>query len=182
MVYTIVVHLYAKPSREAISKLHAKLAEASRVYSQDRETLSWFVMQDVHDDRAFTIVERYVREEVCSLSLSLLPPLSSFSLCPFSQLPCFLRLVFFPHPVLFLRRQFSTLEIGRADAWCVSSQSQEFHLGNPYWKTFDPFVEPLLERPMDLRRFVELETGGEERGLWGGGVGTTAGSMDRGAV
>lgn len=31
---------------------------------------------------------------------------------------------------------------------------------NPYWKTFNPYVEPLLERPMDLRRFNELE---EER-------------------
>lgn len=28
---------------------------------------------------------------------------------------------------------------------------------NPYWKTFNPYVEPLLERPMDLRRFDELE-------------------------
>jgi hypothetical protein len=29
---------------------------------------------------------------------------------------------------------------------------------NPYWKTFDPFVIPLLEQPMDLRRFEELDT------------------------
>ena len=28
---------------------------------------------------------------------------------------------------------------------------------DPYWKTFNPYVEPLLERPMDLRRFNELE-------------------------
>lgn len=25
-----------------------------------------------------------------------------------------------------------------------------------YWKTFDPFVIPLLEKPMDLRRSEEL--------------------------
>jgi hypothetical protein len=37
-------------------------------------------------------------------------------------------------------------------------QSQEYHLNNPYWKTFDPYVIPLLEKPMDLRRFEELDT------------------------
>jgi len=65
MVYTIVVHLYAKPEADAISKLKAKLVEASQVYSKDKETLSWFVMQDVNDERAFTIVERYLKESVC---------------------------------------------------------------------------------------------------------------------
>lgn len=70
MVYTIVVHLYAKPEAEAISKLKAKLVEASQVYSKDKETLSWFVMQDVHDERKFTIVERYLQESVCSLTLA----------------------------------------------------------------------------------------------------------------
>lgn len=64
MVYTIVVHLYAKDSVEAISKLHNKLIEASNVYSEDHETLSWFVMQDHQDKRAFTIVERYEYESV----------------------------------------------------------------------------------------------------------------------
>jgi quinol monooxygenase YgiN len=64
MVYTIVVHMYAKPEAEAISKLKAKLVEASQVYSKDKETLSWFVMQDVHDERKFTIVERYLQESV----------------------------------------------------------------------------------------------------------------------
>ncbi|KAJ5698296.1 hypothetical protein N7462_000301 [Penicillium macrosclerotiorum] len=97
MVYTIVVHLRAKPDQESISKLHAKLLEASAVYSQDKETLSWFVMQSVHDPQDFTIVERYLQES-----------------------------------------------------------SQEYHLNNPYWKTFDPYVIPLLEKEMDLRRFEEL--------------------------
>lgn len=64
MVYTIVVHLYAKDDAEAISKLSAKLVEASQVYSKDHETLSWFVMQDVADKRKFTIVERYLKESV----------------------------------------------------------------------------------------------------------------------
>ncbi|KAH7113272.1 hypothetical protein B0J11DRAFT_446288 [Dendryphion nanum] len=99
MVYTIVVHLVAKDDATAISKLKAKLAEASQIYSNDKETLSWFVMQDVYDQRKFTIVERYLNEE-----------------------------------------------------------SQKYHLENPYWKTFDPYVIPLLEKDMDLRRAEELET------------------------
>ncbi|CAO2653868.1 Nn.00g106010.m01.CDS01 [Neocucurbitaria sp. VM-36] len=100
MVYTIVVHLYAKDDADCIEKLKAKLVEASQVYSQDRETLSWFVMQDVGDKRKFTIVERYLQES-----------------------------------------------------------SQKYHLENPYWKTFDPYVNPLLAAPMDLRRLEELDTG-----------------------
>jgi len=64
MVYTIVVHLYAKADQESIDKLKAKLVEASGVYSKDKETLSWFVMQDTKDQRAFTIVERYEQESV----------------------------------------------------------------------------------------------------------------------
>ncbi|OAL51638.1 hypothetical protein IQ07DRAFT_586006 [Pyrenochaeta sp. DS3sAY3a] len=99
MVYTIVVHMYAKPDAESIAKLKAKLVEASQVYSQDKETLSWFVMQDVSDERKFTIVERYLQES-----------------------------------------------------------SQSYHLNNPYWKTFDPYVLPLLDKPMDLRRAEEMDT------------------------
>jgi hypothetical protein len=74
MVYTIVVHLYAKDDKESISKLKAKLVEASQVYSKDKETLSWFVMQDVSDERKFTIVERYLKESVCTF-------LSFMSIC-----------------------------------------------------------------------------------------------------
>ncbi|KAI0390155.1 hypothetical protein F5Y17DRAFT_462059 [Xylariaceae sp. FL0594] len=104
MVYTIVVHLRAKPGQENIAKLHAKLNEASAIYSRDKETISWFVMQSVSDPQDFTIVERYENEG-----------------------------------------------------------SQKYHLENPYWKTFDPFVIPLLEKPMDLRRFEELvPVAGEE--------------------
>lgn len=99
MVYTLVVNLYSRPEEECISNLKAKLAEASRVYSQDEGTISWFVMQDPKDPRAFTIVERYENE-----------------------------------------------------------LSQKVHLANPYWKTFDPYVIPLLARQMDLRRYNELDT------------------------
>jgi hypothetical protein len=37
-------------------------------------------------------------------------------------------------------------------------QSQKYHLENPYWKPFDPYVLPLLEKPMDLRRYEERDT------------------------
>jgi len=36
--------------------------------------------------------------------------------------------------------------------------SKQYHLDNPYWKTFDPYVLPLLEKLMDLRRHGELDT------------------------
>jgi len=32
-----------------------------------------------------------------------------------------------------------------------------------YWQTFDRYVVPLLEKPMDLRRYHELDTGKEVR-------------------
>ncbi|WPH04825.1 Hypothetical protein R9X50_00772200 [Acrodontium crateriforme] len=62
MVYTIVVHLKAKPDTESIEKLTAKLQEASQVYSKDKECLSWFVMQSESEMTDFTIVERYAHE------------------------------------------------------------------------------------------------------------------------
>ncbi|KAF2770199.1 hypothetical protein EJ03DRAFT_326599 [Teratosphaeria nubilosa] len=112
MVYTLVVHLYAKDGKSSIDKLIAKLQEASQVYSNDKETLGWFVMQSESDPRAFTIVERYEHES-----------------------------------------------------------SQKYHLENPYWQTFDKYVLPLLDKPMDLRRFNELDTRKEVRvetdeGMW----------------
>ena len=67
MVYTLTVHLYANDKPESIPRLKAKLIEASRIYSKDKETIEWLVMQDVHDPRAFTIVERFENEGVCRL-------------------------------------------------------------------------------------------------------------------
>lgn len=64
MVYTITVHLRANDDPASVDKLKAKLIEASRVYSKDKETLSWFVMQSTADPRDFTIVERYENEGV----------------------------------------------------------------------------------------------------------------------
>lgn len=39
--YTLVVHMVAKNDAEGIKKLIAKLQEASQVYSNDKECLSW---------------------------------------------------------------------------------------------------------------------------------------------
>lgn len=44
MVYTLVVHLYAKDDKECINKLIAKLQEASQVYTNDKECLGWYVL------------------------------------------------------------------------------------------------------------------------------------------
>ncbi|SGY61595.1 BQ5605_C007g04573 [Microbotryum silenes-dioicae] len=38
----------------------------------------------------------------------------------------------------------------------VNEASQKYHLENPYWLTFDPYVIPLLDGPMDLTRWEEL--------------------------
>ena len=64
MVYTLSVHLYCNEDPQSIPRLKAKLVEAARIYRKDRETIDWLVMQDVHDPRAFTIVERFENEAV----------------------------------------------------------------------------------------------------------------------
>ena len=64
MVYPLTVHLYANDDPASIDKIKAKLVEAARVYRKDKETIDWLVMQDVHDPRAFTIVERFEQESV----------------------------------------------------------------------------------------------------------------------
>mgnify|MGYP003306902743 CR=1 FL=1 len=74
MVYTLTVHLYANDKPESIPRLKAKLIEASRIYSEDKETVEWLVMQDVHDPRAFTIVERFENEGVSSLPFPIFFP------------------------------------------------------------------------------------------------------------
>ena len=118
MVYTLTVHLYANDHPESIPRIKAKLVEAARVYRKDKETVDWIVMQDVHDPRAFTIVERFESEGVCCLT-------SSYFVCVKAN---------------------------------TILKSQKYHLENPYWKTFDPYVVPLLGKPMDLRRHEELDT------------------------
>ena len=64
MVYTLTVHLYANDEPGSVEKIKAKLIEAARVYRKDKETVDWIVMQDVHDPKAFSIVERFEKESV----------------------------------------------------------------------------------------------------------------------
>lgn len=77
MVYVITVHLHANDHPDSVDKIKAKLIEASRVYSKDKETLSWFVSQSTSDPRDFTIVERYEKESVSSNQIKLNPAPSS---------------------------------------------------------------------------------------------------------
>jgi quinol monooxygenase YgiN len=75
MVYTLTVHLYANEKPDSIGRIKAKLIEAARIYRKDKETIDWLVMQDVHDPRAFTIVERFENEGVCSAVFTPLLPM-----------------------------------------------------------------------------------------------------------
>ena len=69
--------LFRSDKPESIPRLKAKLIEASRIYSKDKETVEWLVMQDVHDPRAFTIVERFENEAVCRPPYPYSPLISS---------------------------------------------------------------------------------------------------------
>ncbi|KAF8188782.1 hypothetical protein K438DRAFT_1722375 [Mycena galopus ATCC 62051] len=60
MVYTLVVHLYTQPGKEA--EMKNLLVESSQIYSKDKGTIAWFVMQDAKDPTAWSIVERYENE------------------------------------------------------------------------------------------------------------------------
>lgn len=66
MVYTITVHLRANSEPSSVEKLKAKLIEASRIYSNDKETISWFVMQSTSDPRDFTIVRLFTSPPMSS--------------------------------------------------------------------------------------------------------------------
>ncbi len=39
-----------------------------------------------------------------------------------------------------------------------SDQTHRYHLGNPYWKTFDPYIIPLLEKDIELHRYNEIDS------------------------
>lgn len=99
-------------------------------------------MQDHLDARKFTIVERYVNESsqkyVSALSLFIhLPihPLTHQSIHPSTPSP---------------------LPTNPPINQSIPSMHR-YHLENPYWQTFDPYVKPLLAEEMDLRRYNELD-------------------------
>lgn len=109
MVYVITVHLYAK-DEESARKISLKLVEASRVYSQDKETISWFVSQSTSDPLAFTIVERYEHESVSWKQAVLCSGLSSG--CLRLTVPGKLTLRPFASPLSRLQSQKYHLEVG----------------------------------------------------------------------
>ncbi|GAA5833059.1 hypothetical protein JCM11251_006499 [Rhodosporidiobolus azoricus] len=94
-MYTLVCHVLCKPAH--VDDMKAELKKASEIYSKDKETVGWHVMQHEHNPSYFTIVERFEKES-----------------------------------------------------------SQEYHLGNPYWKTFNPTVEPWLAQPIQVIRSNEF--------------------------
>ncbi|KAJ7367643.1 hypothetical protein B0H14DRAFT_2505677 [Mycena olivaceomarginata] len=57
MVFTLVVHLFTQPGKEA--QMKSELVKASQAYSKDKGTLAWFVMQDAKEPTKWVIVERY---------------------------------------------------------------------------------------------------------------------------
>ncbi|KAJ6581954.1 hypothetical protein B0H19DRAFT_1061445 [Mycena capillaripes] len=70
MVYTVVVHFWTLPGKEA--EMKQLLVEASQIYCKDEGTLDWLVMQDTENSSAWTAVERY--EEEGSLKVHLENP------------------------------------------------------------------------------------------------------------
>jgi hypothetical protein len=84
-MYTLTVHLHCNEDPESIVRLKAKLVEAARIYRKDKETADWLVMQDVHDPRSFTIVERFENESVCCVSLAPIGQISGLSVFHSSQ-------------------------------------------------------------------------------------------------
>lgn len=59
MVYTLIVHMRAKP--ETVEEVKGKLHEASRIYRNDKETIDWHVMQDpkVSRVRVYMLCTKY---------------------------------------------------------------------------------------------------------------------------
>ncbi|KAF7330953.1 Antibiotic biosynthesis monooxygenase [Mycena venus] len=60
MVYTVIVHAWTLPGKEA--EMKKLLIEASQIFLKDKGTIDWFVMQDAQDPTAWSIVERYEAE------------------------------------------------------------------------------------------------------------------------
>ncbi|GAA5894328.1 hypothetical protein JCM6882_007632 [Rhodosporidiobolus microsporus] len=60
MVYTLVCHVLVKPAH--VDDMKAELTKASSIYSKDKETIGWHVMQHEANPTLFTIVERFEKE------------------------------------------------------------------------------------------------------------------------
>lgn len=94
-------------------------------------------MQDHLDARKFTIVERYVNES-SQKYVSTLPTLP-----------------YLTHPSIHTSTP-SPLPTNPQINQSIPP-IHRYHLENPYWQTFDPYVKPLLAEEMDLRRYNELD-------------------------
>lgn len=92
-------------------------------------------MQDHLDARKFTIVERYVNESSQKYVFTLL--YLTLPINPSTH----------PPPPLYPKPPINQ----------SIPSIHRYHLENPYWQTFDPYVKPLLAEEMDLRRYNELD-------------------------
>ena len=153
-------------------------------------------MQDTKDQRAFTIVERYEHESVSAhlfrscfihawsglvwpgLAYIRLPPNQPRVYHPWcgKKDTAVMAFIFYheniPIPSLSYNPQHFTIYKFFLYSQLPRSQSQKYHLSNPYWQTFDKYVLPLLDKPMDLRRLNELDTSSgtvrveTDEGMW----------------
>lgn len=95
-------------------------------------------MQDHLDARKFTIVERYVNESSQKYVFTFL----------YLTLPI--------HPSIHPSTPHPSTNKPPINQSILPSIPR-YHLENPYWQTFDPYVKPLLAEEMDLRRYNELD-------------------------
>ncbi|KAF2464276.1 uncharacterized protein BDR25DRAFT_361780 [Lindgomyces ingoldianus] len=103
-----------------------KLAEENQVYSRDKETMGWHVMQHVGDPRKFTIVERYLKEGVSDY---------------------------------FRFRHERRIDLLTHDVDPEVSSRGTYHTSSSF-----KGIDPLLDKPRDLRRSNELDTGANAAG------------------
>jgi hypothetical protein len=151
------------------------LIEAARVYRKDKETVDWIVMQDVHDPRAFTIVERFEQESVSLIvyaNHALSPPPLSPSLPQHDvslhearekKRTCLPQAN--KNPCARARNTTSRTHTGRhLIRESAASSSPSFRTNkrtlshSQMMLTMEnSYVIPLLAKPMDLRRHEELD-------------------------
>lgn len=146
MVYTLVCHLTAKDDA-SIELIKNKLIEAAQIYRKDKEQIvsPTHPTPDVSDSSS--------SDRVVPLAPHM--PTNSRFAFPSDCLVCSVRSGRAPQDWLVMQdtlnpRKFSIVERFEQES------SQQFHLNNPYWKTFDPYVLPLLDGPIELSRHEEL--------------------------
>ncbi|KAH6999217.1 hypothetical protein BKA56DRAFT_665727 [Ilyonectria sp. MPI-CAGE-AT-0026] len=63
MAPVIIVEMYAKDTPAAIEGLKRTLNEAAKHYKNSQGTIEWLPIQDIEDERAFTVFEKFESEQ-----------------------------------------------------------------------------------------------------------------------